>query len=87
MVDKLREIFNDYIPDVWIHTDHYKKDQCGEQPGYAVSLVAETSTGMIFTKDYNYNTAEFKLPEDLGKRAALSLLDEIFSGGIIDSAN
>jgi len=25
VVDKLREIFNDYIPDVWIHTDHYKK--------------------------------------------------------------
>lgn len=25
VVDKLREVFNDYIPDVWIHTDHYKK--------------------------------------------------------------
>mmetsp|Transcript_9634 Transcript_9634/g.16181 ORF Transcript_9634/g.16181 Transcript_9634/m.16181 type:complete len:205 (-) Transcript_9634:607-1221(-) len=25
LVDKLREIFNDYIPDVWIHTDHFKK--------------------------------------------------------------
>ena len=25
VVDKLREIFNDFIPDVWIHTDHYKK--------------------------------------------------------------
>jgi RNA 3'-terminal phosphate cyclase-like protein len=87
VVDKLREIFNDYIPDVWIHTDHYKKGQCGDQPGYAVSLVAETSTGMIFTKDYNFNTSEFKLPEDLGKRVALALLDEIFSGGIIDSAN
>ena len=30
VVDKLREVFNDYIPDVWIHTDHYKKGQCGE---------------------------------------------------------
>jgi RNA 3'-terminal phosphate cyclase-like protein len=26
VVDKVREVFNDYIPDVWIHTDHYKKD-------------------------------------------------------------
>jgi len=25
VVDKLREVFNDYIPDVWIHTDHFKK--------------------------------------------------------------
>lgn len=42
---------------------------------------------MIFTKDYNFNNYEFKLPEDLGKRVALGLLDEIFSGGVIDSAN
>lgn len=38
VVDKIREVFNDYIPDVWIHTDHYKKGQAGDQPGYAVSL-------------------------------------------------
>ena len=38
VVDKVREVFNDYIPDVWIHTDHYKKGQAGEQAGYAVSL-------------------------------------------------
>ena len=25
VVDKVREVLNDYIPDVWIHTDHYKK--------------------------------------------------------------
>ena len=30
VVDKVREVFNDYIPDVWIHTDHYKKGQAGE---------------------------------------------------------
>jgi RNA 3'-terminal phosphate cyclase-like protein len=26
VVDKIREVLNDYIPDVWVHTDHYKKD-------------------------------------------------------------
>lgn len=25
VIDKVREVLNDYIPDVWIHTDHYKK--------------------------------------------------------------
>ena len=30
VVDKVREVFNDYIPDVWIHTDHFKKGQAGE---------------------------------------------------------
>jgi RNA 3'-terminal phosphate cyclase-like protein len=87
VVDKVREVLNDYIPDVWIHTDHYKKGQAGDQPGYALSLVAETTTGMVLTKDYNFNNQDFKLPEDLGKRVALALLDEIFSGGAVDSAN
>jgi RNA 3'-terminal phosphate cyclase-like protein len=88
VVDKLREIFNDYIPDVWIHTDHYKKGQCGEQPGYAVSLIAETTTGMFLTKDFNFgNKKEFILPEDLGQRCAYAMLDEIQSGGCLDSTN
>ncbi len=49
--------------------------------------MAETTTGLILTKDYNYNSQDFKLPEDLGKRVALALLDEIFAGGAVDSAN
>jgi RNA 3'-terminal phosphate cyclase len=42
---------------------------------------------MLLTKDYNYNSQDFKLPEDLGKRAALGLLDEIFTGAAVDTAN
>jgi|TARA_B110000285_G_C15020933_1_gene561519 RNA 3'-terminal phosphate cyclase-like protein len=84
----LREVFNDYIPDVWIHTDHYKKGQCGDQPGYTVSLTAETTTGIILTKDFNFgNKKEFILPEDLAQRCAYGMLDEIYSGGCIDSTN
>jgi RNA 3'-terminal phosphate cyclase-like protein len=30
---------------------------------------------------------DFKMPEDLGERAAYALLDEIFTGGAIDSTN
>ena len=86
VVDKVREIFNDYIPDVWIHTDHYKKEQCGEQPAFAISLEAETTTGVIYTKDFMFGK-EFKMPEDLGERAAYAMLDEIFTGGATDSSN
>jgi RNA 3'-terminal phosphate cyclase-like protein len=51
-------------------------------------LVAETTTGVIITKDFNFgNSKEFILPEDLGKRCALSMLDELFSGGCVDSTN
>ena len=86
VVDKIREVFNDYIPDVWIHTDHYKKGQCGDQAGYAVSLLAETTTGVVLTKDFRFDE-RFKLPEELGQHVAYSMLDEIFTGGVVDSSN
>lgn len=86
VVDKIREIFNDYIPDVWIHTDHYKKEQCGPQPSFAVSLQAETTTGVTYTKDFMFGT-DFKMPEELGQRCAEAMLDEIFTGGAIDATN
>ena len=87
VVDKVREVFNDYIPDVWIHTDHFKKGQAGDQAGYAVSLQAETTTGVILTKDYMFDSQSFPMPEDLGERCAHALLDEVFVGGVIDSCN
>lgn len=87
VIDKLREVFNDYIPDVWIHTDHYKKDQAGPSAGYSVSLQAETTTGIILTKDFTFDSNAFKMPEDLGERVAHAMLDEIFSGGVVDSTN
>ena len=51
-----------------------------------MSLEAETSTGVIYTKDFMFGK-EFKMPEDLGERAAHAMLDEIFTGGAIDSTN
>ena len=86
-MDKVREVFNDYTPDVWIHTDHFKKGQAGEQAGYAVSLQAETTTGVILTKDFMFDAAAFPMPEDLGERCARALLDEVFVGGVVDSTN
>lgn len=87
VVDKVREVFNDYIPDVWIHTDHYKKEQCGPQPCFAVNLQAETTTGVTYTKDFMFDETMFKLPEELGERVAFAMLDEIFTGGVVDSNN
>ena len=86
VVDKVREVFNDYIPDVWIHTDHYKKEQAGPQPAFAISLQAETSTGVTYVKDFMFGD-QFKMPEELGERCAHAMLDEILTGGAIDSSN
>ena len=34
-----------------------------------------------------YESEQFKMPEDLGERCAQAMLDEIFTGGVIDSTN
>lgn len=51
MVDVARGILNDYLPDVWIFADHSKGAQCGDSPGFGLSLVAETVTGLYKTAD------------------------------------
>jgi RNA 3'-terminal phosphate cyclase-like protein len=87
VVDKVREVLNDFLPDVWLAADHHKGAQAGKSPGYSVSLVAETSTGCQISKDFTFNNDMFKLPEDLGSAAALALLDEVYYGGCVDSCN
>ena len=52
-----------------------------------MSLQAETTTGVILTKDFMYESTAFKMPEDLGERCAQAMLDEIFTGGVVDSTN
>jgi len=49
-------------------------------------LQAETSTGVTYVKDFMFGPT-FKMPEDLGERCAHAMLDEIFTGGAIDSTN
>lgn len=54
MIDSIRGVFNDYLPDVWIHTDHYKKDNAGLSKGYGVSIVASTTTECMISADKIY---------------------------------
>jgi len=51
MVDAARGVLNDFLPDVWIYTDHSKGSACGESPGYGISLVAETITRCLKSAD------------------------------------
>ncbi|KAK8794720.1 hypothetical protein WA158_001701 [Blastocystis sp. Blastoise] len=83
IVDSCREVFNHFIPDVHIFTDHYTGAKAGNSPGYGCTLIGETTT------DYEYTTELMAgigmLPEDLGKQVAHLLLEEIHRGGCIDS--
>lgn len=51
MVDAARGVLNDFLPDVWIYSDHCKGAACGESPGYGLSLVAETITRCLKSAD------------------------------------
>jgi RNA 3'-terminal phosphate cyclase len=56
-------------------------------PGYGLCLVAETSTGVIFTAERNSpeTPTEGTTPEDVAEQCAQALLMEIAHGGCIDS--
>lgn len=68
------------LPDIWIHTDVHK----GNLPGLRVILVAETNAETRYVSESSLSNKE--LPEELGQRAAIELLQEIQRGGCIDTS-
>ncbi|KAJ7986878.1 hypothetical protein DPEC_G00332970 [Dallia pectoralis] len=90
LVDSARSILNKFIPDIYIYTDHMKGDKSGKSPGFGLTLVAETLNGTFLCAEQvstPQGQGEPVLPEDLGRNCAKLLLDEIYRGGSIDSAN
>jgi RNA 3'-terminal phosphate cyclase-like protein len=108
VVDSCRKVLNDYLPDVHIHTDHYKGSRDGgDSPGYSLSLVAETTTGVLLSiertartrrqhaipgiqdddNDRTQGLQSGEMPEDIGAEGAKMLLNEVYSGGVVDRAH
>ncbi|KAJ9071636.1 hypothetical protein DSO57_1036525 [Entomophthora muscae] len=83
VVEAARSVLNRYIPDIFIVTDAYKKNESGKSPGYGLSLVAESTTDVLVSAEYFAGPGE--TPEDLGIRVARMLLAEIQDGGCVDS--
>lgn len=84
MVDCTRGVFNNFLPDVYIYTDHRNDKSCGH--GFGLSLVAETTTGCLLGADWA-TSEQGSTPEDVAKAAANQLIQEINYGGCIDSSN
>ena len=80
--ESARAILNDFVKDVFIYTDHYKGEEAGASPGYALSLVAETTTGCLIGAEAV--GTEGSVPEDVGSRAVTRLLEEIAGRGCVD---
>jgi RNA 3'-terminal phosphate cyclase-like protein len=81
MVDSARGVLNDFLPDVWIYTELVKN---GPSLYYGLCLHSNTYQGSSMAFDSDPNQANLNLetnprpdPEELGRIAALRLLDEI----------
>jgi RNA 3'-terminal phosphate cyclase-like protein len=83
-------VFHKILPDVWIHTDVNtpKKNGCGPSPGLALVITSESTTGVVMTAECCLDHSErgAELPEDLGKRGACLLFEEIRRGGCLDTS-
>jgi len=78
-----------FIPDVYIYTDHMTGQSSGKSPGFGLTLTAETNTGAFLSAEVCSNPSGSDkgptVPEELGEKGAFMLLEEIFRGGCADS--
>lgn len=91
MIEVAKGLLLQYLPDVYIYSDHHKGKSSGNSPGFAISLVAETIEGCFYTSDAVSNPKGSpigpSLAEDVAKEATYRLFEEIYRGGCIDSCN
>ncbi|KAI8322528.1 18S rRNA biogenesis protein [Martensiomyces pterosporus] len=85
MVEAARGELNRFIPDIYIYTDVYKGAESGFSPGFGISLVAESTTGVLMSAELCADPGD--APEDIGRNAAKMLLTEIHRGGCFDSSH
>lgn len=89
IINSARSVFNDYIPDVWIYSEYSKGGKASKDPGYGVTVVAETTSGCMISFDKCFNhfgKQEENTPEEMGRKAGVCLVDEIMNSGVVDSS-
>lgn len=84
MVDTTRGAMNSLLPDVYVHTDVANGKDCGV--GFGLQLVAETTEGCLLGADWAASTADIT-PEGVATDACNMLLEELDSGGCVDSGH
>ncbi|ORY57395.1 RNA 3'-terminal phosphate cyclase/enolpyruvate transferase [Leucosporidium creatinivorum] len=95
LVAAARSVLNRYIPDIYIYTDVYRGEDSGKSPGYALTLLASSTSHVLHSSESSScppstSTGEKPegwtppSPEDLGIMAARQLLEEIRRGGCVD---
>ena len=90
LVESARGVLNNFLPDIYIYSDHRKGVQSGKSPGFGICLYAETTNGYFLAAEAHPKQEKNNktlIPEDIGVLAANCLLEEICSGGCVDTGN
>ncbi|CAF0766929.1 unnamed protein product [Brachionus calyciflorus] len=92
MVEKAKGVLLKLLPDVYIVSDHQKKDTAGNSPAFGLTLVAETINGTFLCAEAcstpkGSDNENPNVPEDIALKATHNLLEEIYRGGCVDSSN
>ncbi|KAK0459854.1 18S rRNA biogenesis protein [Desarmillaria tabescens] len=82
MIEACRSVINRYIPDIYLYSDVYKGDESGKSPGYALTLLAESTTSAIHCSEAISRPGV--TPEEIALEATRALLTEIERGGCVD---
>jgi RNA 3'-terminal phosphate cyclase-like protein len=96
MIDVCRGILNPLVPDTYIFSDVSSAPLVPDRNnpsakkkiglGFGLSLVAESSTGCLYSADVASPPAGGQAPEDIGKQCAYQLLESISKGGCVAPA-
>ncbi|KAJ5156552.1 hypothetical protein N7492_009355 [Penicillium capsulatum] len=98
MIETARGILNPLSPDTYIFSDissapllpaPEKNNPTAKKKiglGFGLSLVAETSTGCLYSADVASPPSGGQPPEDIGKQCAFQLLETISKGGCVAPA-
>ena len=99
MVDVARGPLNRLLPDVHIYTDHVKGKDAGPSPGFALSLVAESTTGCLYGREQvggivggeaegekgsGVGAKDMVSASEVGSKCVKELLHEVSRGGCVD---
>lgn len=87
MIEGAKEVLGPFLKDVYVYSDSGSAVQDGKKRtgvGYGLSLVGETGSWGVFVGEAIGGEGE--AAEDVGKRAALGLLEDIRRGGAVGGA-
>ena len=95
MIEEARGVLNPLAPDTYIYSDLSSaphvlvSEKAGQGQkrktgiGFGLSLVAESSTGSLYSADVVSPPGGGTIPEDIGRQCAFQLLESISHGGCI----